>query len=125
MPAPVFPPPFDSQWGFYYLCLIFAAVCTWMTINIAGSRFGRALTAIRDAEVAAEACGIAKPKLLMLVFLFSGATAAVLAYRAVHAGVPMVLGMVGLADVRRLLRRGEPLHRQVISDGVRHDPAYA
>jgi branched-chain amino acid transport system permease protein len=77
VPGPVFPEPFDSQWGFYYLCLIFAGVCTWMTINIAGSRFGRALTAIRDAEVAAEACGIAKPKLLILVFLFSGATAAV------------------------------------------------
>ena len=54
-----------------------------------------------------------------------GATAAVLAYRAVHAGVPMVMGMAGLADVRRLLRRGEPLHRPVLSDGVRHDPAYA
>src|SRR3954470_17310193 len=77
VPGPVFPAPFDSQWGFYYLCLIFAAVCTWMTANIAGSRFGRALTAIRDAEVAAEASGIAKPKLLMLVFLFSGATAAI------------------------------------------------
>lgn len=76
VPGPVFPPPFDSQWGFYYLCLIFAAVCTWMTVNIANSRYGRALTAIRDAEVAAEASGIAKPKLLMLVFLFSGATAA-------------------------------------------------
>jgi uncharacterized membrane protein YbhN (UPF0104 family) len=32
------------------------------------------------------------------------ATAAVLAYRALHAGVPVVLGAVGLADVRRLLR---------------------
>jgi uncharacterized membrane protein YbhN (UPF0104 family) len=32
------------------------------------------------------------------------ATAAVLAYRALHAGVPLVLGLVGLADVRRLLR---------------------
>jgi ABC-type branched-subunit amino acid transport system ATPase component len=77
VPGPVFHAPFDSQWGFYYLCLIFAAVCTWMTANIAHSRFGRALTAIRDAEVAAEASGIAKPKLLMLVFLFSGATAAI------------------------------------------------
>jgi uncharacterized membrane protein YbhN (UPF0104 family) len=55
----------------------------------------------------------------------SGATAAVLAYRAVHAGVPMVLGMAGLADVRRLLRRGEPMHRPVMTDGVRHDPAWA
>ena len=48
-----------------------------MTINVASSRFGRALTAIRDAEVAAEASGIAKSRLLMAVFLFSGATAAI------------------------------------------------
>jgi uncharacterized membrane protein YbhN (UPF0104 family) len=33
------------------------------------------------------------------------ATAAVLAYRALHAGVPMVLGLIGLADVRRQLRQ--------------------
>ena len=39
----------------------------------------------------------------------STATAAVLAYRALHAGVPMVLGVIGLADVRRLLR--EPAQR--------------
>jgi uncharacterized membrane protein YbhN (UPF0104 family) len=32
------------------------------------------------------------------------ATAAVLAYRALHAGVPMLLGVIGLADARRLLR---------------------
>jgi uncharacterized membrane protein YbhN (UPF0104 family) len=37
------------------------------------------------------------------------ATAAVLAYRALHAGVPIVLGVIGLTDVRRLLR--EPEHR--------------
>ena len=77
VPGPVFPPPFDPGWGFYYFCLGLAAVCTWMTANIAASRFGRALVAIRDAEVAAEACGIAKPMLLMTVFLFSGATAGV------------------------------------------------
>ncbi len=34
----------------------------------------------------------------------STATAAVLAYRALHAGLPIVLGVIGLADVRRLLR---------------------
>src|SRR6202042_1107431 len=51
--------------------------CTWMTLNIAASRFGRALVGLRDAEVAAEAMGISKAHLLVTVFLFSGATAAV------------------------------------------------
>ncbi len=75
--GPVIPPPFDSQWGFYYFCFGLAAICTWMTMNIAASRFGRALTAIRDAEVAAEASGISKPGLLVTVFLFSGALASI------------------------------------------------
>ena len=77
VPGPIFPEPFFSQWGLYYFCFGLAAICTWMTANLANSRFGRALTAIRDAEVAAEASGISKPALLVSVFLFSGATAAV------------------------------------------------
>ena len=76
-PGPVFPWPFDPGWGFYYFCLLLAAIATWMTANIAHSRFGRALVAVRDAEVAAEASGIAKPRLLVTVFLFSGALAGV------------------------------------------------
>jgi len=48
-----------------------------MTSNIAASRFGRSLVAIRDAEVAAESVGISKPALLVTVFLFSGALAGV------------------------------------------------
>ncbi len=75
--GPVLTGPFSSQWGLYYFCLGAAALCTWMTANIAHSRFGRALVALRDAEVAAEATGISKPVLLITVFLFSGATAAV------------------------------------------------
>ena len=77
VPGPILPDPFASLWGFYYFCFGLAAICTWMTANVAASRFGRALTAIRDAEVAAEACGIAKPALLATVFLFSGAVAAI------------------------------------------------
>ena len=77
VPGPIFPEPFSSQWGFYYFCFGLAVICTWMTVNAGASRFGRALTAIRDAEVAAEACGISKPALLRTVFLFSGAVAAV------------------------------------------------
>jgi branched-chain amino acid transport system permease protein len=77
VPGPIFPEPFSSQWGFYYFCFGLAAICTWMTANLAASRFGRALSAIRDAEVAAEASGISKPALLVPVFLFSGAVAAV------------------------------------------------
>ena len=72
-PGPAFPWPFEPGWGFYYFCFILAALATWMTANIGASRYGRALVAIRDAEVAAEASGIAKPRLLIMVFLLAGA----------------------------------------------------
>jgi branched-chain amino acid transport system permease protein len=72
-PGPTFSWPFEPGWGFYYFCFLLAAIATWMTANIGSSRYGRALVAIRDAEVAAEASGIAKPRLLMMVFLLAGA----------------------------------------------------
>jgi branched-chain amino acid transport system permease protein len=75
--GPEFSAPFNTAWGFYYLCLGFAAIATWMSANIGHSRFGRALIALRDAEVAAEATGISKPKMLISIFLLAGALAAV------------------------------------------------
>jgi branched-chain amino acid transport system permease protein len=75
IPGPSMPVPLDSPWGFYFFCLALALFVTWMTCNISASRYGRSLVAIRDAEVAAEAVGIYKPRLLMAVFLFSGALA--------------------------------------------------
>jgi branched-chain amino acid transport system permease protein len=75
--GPEFPAPFNTAWGYYYLCVAFAGVCTWLGANVAHSRFGRALIAIRDAEVAAEATGISKPHMLIAIFLFAGALAAI------------------------------------------------
>jgi branched-chain amino acid transport system permease protein len=77
VPGPVLPAPFNTPWGFYAACVGLATLCTWMTANIAASRYGRALVALRDAEVAAEASGIVKPRMFVLVFLLSGATAGV------------------------------------------------
>jgi uncharacterized membrane protein YbhN (UPF0104 family) len=39
------------------------------------------------------------------------AAAAIVIYRVVQSGVPVVLGLIGLADVRRQMRSGRPLHR--------------
>jgi ABC-type branched-subunit amino acid transport system ATPase component/ABC-type branched-subunit amino acid transport system permease subunit len=77
VPGPVFPWPFASPCVFYFFCLGLAVICTWMTTNVAASRFGRSLVAIRDAEVAAESVGISKPALLVTVFLLSGALAGI------------------------------------------------
>ncbi len=73
--GPSLRPPFDTPWGLYWLSVGLAIAFTIMTANVAQSRFGRALIATRDAEVAAEACGISKPKVLVSVFLFAGAAA--------------------------------------------------
>ena len=75
--GPEFPKPFNTPWGFYAFCLVVAAVATWITSNVAHSRYGRSLVAIRDADVAAEANGISKPRALIPVFLLGGAMAAV------------------------------------------------
>ncbi|MVW77348.1 branched-chain amino acid ABC transporter ATP-binding protein/permease [Bordetella sp. 02P26C-1] len=77
VPGPAMPAPFDSDQGLYYLCLGFAALATLLTANIAHSRFGRGLITIRDAEVAAEAFGISKAKLLAAVFVFAGVLAGI------------------------------------------------
>jgi branched-chain amino acid transport system permease protein len=77
LPGPEFPKPFHTPWGFYAFCLGVAAFATWITSNVAHSRYGRALVAIRDADVAAEANGISKSRALIPVFLLGGAMAAV------------------------------------------------
>jgi branched-chain amino acid transport system permease protein len=75
--GPEFPAPFNTAWGFYFLCIAIAAFTTWISANVARSRYGRALIALRDAEVAAEATGISKSKMLIAVFLLAGALAAI------------------------------------------------
>jgi uncharacterized membrane protein YbhN (UPF0104 family) len=52
------------------------------------------------------------------------ATAAVLAYRALHAGVPILLGAIGLADVRRLIRAPAQAVAPKARMKLRHQPAY-
>ena len=77
VPGPALPGPLASPTGFYLFCVAAGALCAWMTLNLAASRFGRGLVAIRDAEVAAEASGVSKTRLLVATFLFSGALAGI------------------------------------------------
>src|SRR5699024_8191423 len=44
--------------SFFYVVAIVTVFITWMAINIARSRMGRAFVAVRDSEVAAAATGI-------------------------------------------------------------------
>ncbi len=77
MPAPSFPPPFDTPWGFYWLVLGIAAFVTWMTANLARLMWGRAMVALRDSTVAAASVAVPIYLTKLLVFVFSGFTAGI------------------------------------------------
>jgi branched-chain amino acid transport system permease protein len=49
---------FKSDAGFYWLCLFFAALALFVSLNLRRSRIGRAFMAIRDNDIAAQSMGI-------------------------------------------------------------------
>ncbi len=77
MPAPSFPAPFDTPWGFYWLVLGIAIFVTWMTANLARFMWGRAMVALRDSTVAASSVAVPIYFTKLMVFVFSGFTAGI------------------------------------------------
>lgn len=77
LPGPLFPAPFDSPAGFYYLAALLAAIVTLLSWNIARQMWGRGLMSIRDNPVAAQAVGVPLFRAKLTVFVFSGVTAGV------------------------------------------------
>lgn len=75
--GPVFPAPFDSPKGFYYLAAAMALVVTLLSWNIARRMWGRGLMSIRDNPVAAQTVGVPLFRVKLVVFVFSGVTAGV------------------------------------------------
>jgi ABC-type branched-subunit amino acid transport system permease subunit len=77
LPGPLFPPPFDTPEGFYYLAAALALVVTLLSWNIARRMWGRGLMSIRDNPVTAQAVGVPLFRAKLVVFVFSGVTAGV------------------------------------------------
>jgi len=77
LPGPVFPAPFDTPAGFYYLAVMLAVAVTWLTWNIARRMLGRAFISIRDNPVAAQAVGVPVLRGKLSAFVFSGVSAGV------------------------------------------------
>jgi ABC-type branched-subunit amino acid transport system permease subunit len=75
LPVPGFPPPFRTHAGSYELILGVASLVTWLTWNVARRMWGRALVAIRDSVVTAQAVGVPVFRAKLTVFVFSGITA--------------------------------------------------
>jgi branched-chain amino acid transport system permease protein len=77
LPGPMFPAPFDSPKGFYYLVAALALSVTLLSWNIARRMWGRGLMSIRDNPVTAQAVGVPLFRAKLVVFVFSGVTAGV------------------------------------------------
>lgn len=68
---------FTDNRTFYYLALILSILLYLLAIRIERSRFGRALKAVRDDELAAEAIGMNSTFLKVFAFICCGAYSAV------------------------------------------------
>jgi len=63
-------PRYDSSYLFIY-CFAFVLICLAVVQNIIRSKHGRAITAIRDNEIAAKATGINVTKYKLIAFIVS------------------------------------------------------
>ena len=77
LPGPVFPEPFDTPQGFYYLSAGIALIVSLLSWNVVRRMWGRGLMAIRDNPVTAQAVGVPLFRAKLVVFVFSGVTAGV------------------------------------------------
>jgi branched-chain amino acid transport system permease protein len=59
---------------YYYLLLVFAVLILMLFSRLENSRVGRAWTALREDEVAAQACGIAPVKYKLMAFAIGAST---------------------------------------------------
>ncbi len=70
----------NSDFSYYYLLLAMFLLLAWWTGNFARSVTGRSLMALRMSSVAAECCGISRPKHIIIAFatsaLFTGISGA-------------------------------------------------
>lgn len=63
----------DSDWGFYYLCMVCAIAAGFAVFNLLRSHTGRAFIAIRDSEVSAQSMGVNLARYKTLSFAISAA----------------------------------------------------
>ena len=76
---------FDTEKSFFYITMFAVLILTVVAKNIARGRIGRALIAIRDNDIAAEAMGISLYRYKLLAFMLSafygGIAGGLMAYR--------------------------------------------
>jgi branched-chain amino acid transport system permease protein len=60
-----------DDFSYYYLLLALFLLLAWVTGNFARSHTGRSLMALRMSSIAAECCGIPRPKHIIVAFALS------------------------------------------------------
>jgi branched-chain amino acid transport system permease protein len=60
-----------DDFSYYYLLLALFLLLAWVTGNFARSHTGRSLMALRMSSIAAECCGIPRPKHIIIAFAIS------------------------------------------------------
>jgi branched-chain amino acid transport system permease protein len=71
------PVDFSSDAAFYILCIVVVFILLWMIEGLRSSRLGRAMLAVRDNELEAQALGINVYKTKLAAFTISGMIAGV------------------------------------------------
>lgn len=72
VPRPVlFGYELNSDFDYYYVLLAFFLLLAWLAGNFARSHAGRSLMALRMSSVAAQCCGIPRPKHIIIAFALS------------------------------------------------------
>lgn len=61
----------QSDFSYYYVLLIIFLLLAWIAGNFAKSHTGRSLMALRMSSVAAECCGIPRPRHIIIAFMTS------------------------------------------------------
>lgn len=83
--------PIEQEWQLYYLCLAMLGLVVFGVRRLRNSRTGRALVAVRDNELAAQAVSVNTTKLKLTAFVVAGGIAGL-------AGALYVLHQLGIKD---------------------------
>jgi branched-chain amino acid transport system permease protein len=108
----------DSDFSYYYVLLAIFLLLAWWTENFAKSHTGRSLMALRMSTVAAECCGISRPKHIIIAFatsaFFTGVSGALYGHLLGHLStetfsLAVSLSFLAMAVIGGLHSRGGAL----------------
>jgi branched-chain amino acid transport system permease protein len=108
----------DDDFYYYYLVLAIFLILNWMAGNFARSYTGRSLMALRMSSIAAESCGIPRPKHIIIAFaisaFFTGISGALYAHLLGHLSaeafeIGLSLSFLTMAVIGGLHSRGGAL----------------